>query len=304
MRLTEDIFSGRMRFRRSCLSVPARPSRKLEKASELVADEVVVDLEDSVPPELKDEARAAVAEALAGGRWASATVTVRINGVSTPWWEQDLRAIAMAGDRLDSVVVPKVEGVVEIERVDELLSESEGAARREPIGMQALIESARGLRDANEIAEASPRLEALILGPADMSVSLGFPSPEEGSRWDFVRGAVLVAARAAGLQAIDGPFLQISDAAGLAASAGRARELGFDGKWALHPAQIEPLNEIFSPTPSEAERAGAIISALAGSREGAVMLDGEMIDEASRKRARAVLARADAAAGGIAADPR
>lgn len=286
-----------MRVRRSCLSVPAHPPRKLAKASELVADEVVVDLEDSVPPELKHQARAAVAAALAGGKWASATVTVRINGVATPWWEHDLRAISTAGNRLDCVIVPKAEAVAKIERVGDLLSELERAAGREPIGLQALIESARGLRDVNEIAEASDRLEALILGPADMSVSLGFSSPAEGSRWDFVRGAVLVAARAAGLQAIDGPYLQISNAEGLRDSAGRARELGFDGKWALHPAQIEPLNEIFSPTSSETEQAQAILGALEDAREGAVMLDGEMIDEASRKRAQGLLARARAAGG-------
>ncbi len=146
----------------------------------------------------------------------------------------------------------------------------------------------------NAIAEAAP-LEALILGPADMSVSLGFPSPEEGSRWDFARGTVLVAARAAGVQAIDGPYLRIGDADGLLESAGRARELGFDGKWALHPDQIEPLNRVFTPGGSEIEQARAIIDALELASDGAATLDGEMIDEASRKRAEAVLARAEAA---------
>jgi citrate lyase subunit beta/citryl-CoA lyase len=287
-----------MRARRSCISVPARPPRKLEKASELVADEVVVDLEDSVPSELKEEARAAVAETLRHGRWASATVSVRVNGTSTPWFEDDVRAVAAGGGRLDSVVVPKVESPGDLHWAETLLFEAARAARRErPIGLQALIESAKGLRDVNEIAEASSRLETLILGPADMSVALGFASPEEGARWDFVRGAVLVAARAAGLQAIDGPYLQISDAEGLRASAGRAREFGFDGKWALHPAQIEPLNELFSPTPEEVGRAMAILDALAAASEGAVMLDGEMIDEASRRRAEALLARAAAGTG-------
>jgi citrate lyase subunit beta / citryl-CoA lyase len=272
--------------------VPARPPRKLEKAPVLAADEIVVDLEDSVPAEQKAEARAAVAEALAEGAWAAATVSVRVNGTATPWFEDDLRALAAAGERLDSVIVPKAESPEDLERSELLLSE---AGR--PIGLQALIESARGLREADRIAEATPALEALILGPADMSVSLGFPSPDEGSRWDFVRGAVLVAARAAGIQAIDGPYLRVADADGLRESARRARELGFDGKWALHPAQIEPLNELFSPTAAEAERARAILDALASApdRSGAAMLDGEMIDEASRKRAEAVLARAVAA---------
>ena len=129
-----------------------------------------------------------------------------------------------------------------------------------------------------------------------MSVSLGFPSPQEGSRWDFVRGAVLVAARAAGLQAIDGPFLQISDLDGLRASAERARDFGFDGKWALHPDQIAPLNEVFSPSAAEVAQAEAIVEALqAAPQSGALMLEGEMIDEASLKRAQLVMARAAAA---------
>ena len=285
-----------MRARRSCLSVPARPSRKLEKAAVLEADELVLDLEDSVPAECKQEARAAVAEALAGCEWASATVSVRINGTSTPWFADDVMAVARAGERLDSVVVPKAESPDELRRVAALVSEAASAGDRErPIGLQALIESARGLRDVNEIAEATPRLEALILGPADMSVSLGFASPRDGTRWDFVRGAVLVAARAAGLQAIDGPYLELSDAAGLRASAARARELGFDGKWALHPDQIEPLNQLFSPTTEEVERARSILETLASAGGGAMMLDGEMIDEASRKRAEALLARAGVA---------
>jgi citrate lyase subunit beta/citryl-CoA lyase len=286
-----------MRARRSCLSVPARPARKLEKARQLVADEIIVDLEDSVPAEDKEEARAAVAEALASGSWAAATISVRVNGTATPWFEDDARAVAGAGDRLDSVVVPKAERADELAAADALMARSaRSAGRRRPIGLQALIESALGLRDVNLIAQASPRLEALILGPADMSVSLGFDSPAEGSRWDFARSALLVAARAAGLQAIDGPYLRIDDAEGLRASAVRARELGFDGKWALHPAQIEPLNELFSPTEEQASHARAILDALAGAGAGAVLLDGEMIDEASRKRAESLLARAEAGA--------
>ena len=251
------------------------------------ADEVILDLEDSVPPDLKHEARDAVAAALAEQDWESPSISVRVNGPGTPWHEDDLRAIA-ATPQLSSVIIPKVESAENLGRAEELLGEAGG--------LQALIESARGLQSVDQIAAVGGRLEALILGPADMSVSLGFPSPEEGSRWDFVRGAILVAARSAGLQAIDGPFLQISDLDGLRASAGRARELGFDGKWALHPDQIEPLDEIFSPSAEEVEKASAIVAALRGSESsGAVILEGEMIDEASRKRAELVIARAGAA---------
>lgn len=286
-----------MRARRSCLSVPARPPAKLDKGPALIADEVIVDLEDSVPLDLKQEAREAVAVALRTLSWEAAAVTVRVNGVSTRWCEDDVEAAVAAGERLDSIVVPKVERAEDVAFVERLLANVEaevGRARR--VGIQALIETALGLRNAPEIAEASDRLEALILGPADMSVSLGFPSPEEGPRWDYVRGALLVAARAAGLQAIDGPYLQVSDLDGLRESAARAREFGYDGKWALHPAQVGPLNEAFAPTPPEVEHARAIIEALEHEPgRGAVMLEGEMIDEASRKRAEQLLARARAA---------
>jgi citrate lyase subunit beta/citryl-CoA lyase len=279
-----------MRARRSCLSVPARPARKLEKAPELAADEIVIDLEDSVAPADKPEARAAVVEVLRDSRWVAPTVSVRVNGIGTPWFDEDLAEIAGADGHLDSVVVPKVEAAADLEHCERILAAAE---RRGPVGLQALIESAAGLQAAGAIARSSQRLEALILGPADMSVSLGFPSPAEGPRWDFVRGMLLVAARAAGLQAIDGPFLQISDAQGLRESAARAREFGFDGKWAVHPAQVDPLDAAFSPTPEELSRAEAILAALErGDGSGAVLLDGEMVDEASRKRAHRILARA------------
>jgi citrate lyase subunit beta / citryl-CoA lyase len=276
-----------VKARRSCLSVPARPARKLEKARVLRADEIILDLEDSVPPDLKTEARDAVAAALAEDDWHSPSISVRVNSAATPWHGDDLRAIATA-PRLASVIVPKVEDAADLATAEELLGGS--------TGIQALIESARGLQRVDQISSSGGRLEALILGPADMSVSLGFPSPEEGSRWDFIRGAIIVAARAAGIQAVDGPFLQIADLDGLRASAQRARELGFDGKWALHPDQIEPLEEVFSPSADEVSHARAITEALRDSPAlGAVMLDGEMIDEASRKRAELVLARAQAA---------
>jgi citrate lyase subunit beta / citryl-CoA lyase len=290
-----------MRARRSCLSVPGRPPAKLGKGPQLVADEVIIDLEDSVPPELKEEARAAVATALRTDDWRAATVSVRVNDVTTSWFEEDVAAVVAAGERLDGLVVPKVERAEDVVAVDRLVAKVEAErGRARPVGLQALIETAVGLRNVDEIAAASPRLEALILGPADMSVSLGFPSPDEGRRWDFVRGALLVAARAAGLQAIDGPHLQVADLDGLRESAARAREFGYDGKWALHPAQVGPLNELFAPSPAEVERARAIIDALGRERGGgALMLEGEMIDEASRKRAEQLLARAQAAGGPV-----
>jgi citrate lyase subunit beta/citryl-CoA lyase len=166
------------------------------------------------------------------------------------------------------------------------------------VGLQALIETAAGLSRVGEIAGASDRLETLITGYADLAASLGRPpgAGYPGDRWHWVRSSVQVAARAAGLQAIDGPHLDIANLEGLRTEAGWARALGFDGKWALHPSQIDPLNEVFSPTQEEVGRATAVLDALAATDgSGAALLDGEMIDEASRKLAAQVVARGRAA---------
>jgi citrate lyase subunit beta / citryl-CoA lyase len=274
-----------VRSRRSCLSVPGSSQRMLAKAAMLPADEVVIDLEDSVVPEMKEEARARAVEALAG--WEGPTVAVRVNPLASDWGREDVTAVAGA---TDTIVVPKVEDPGTLAEVDHVLGSSD-------TGLQALIETAAGLVRAADIARASTRLEALITGYADLAASLGQPAGGDypGDRWHSVRSTVLVAARAAGLQAIDGPYLDVADLDGLRVEAGRARALGFDGKWALHPTQVEPLNEIFSPTPKEVERAAAILEALEeGSGKGAALLDGEMIDEASHKLAAQVVARARA----------
>ncbi len=289
--------------RRSCLSVPGSSEKMLAKAQGQPADEVVIDLEDSVPPDGKDEARATAASAICDGSWEGISVAVRINSASTPWGARDVaHLVEGAGDALTSLVVPKVESAEELRAVDRLLTgEEERVGREHPVGLQALIETAAGLCAAREIAAASDRLETLIIGFADLAASLGrqMAADYPGDRWHWVRETVLVAARAAGRQAIDGPHLEVGDLEGLEVEARRAYALGFDGKWALHPSQIEPLNEVFSPRQEDVDRAAAILDALAeGEREGgrgAVMLDGEMIDEASRKLAVQVVARAEAA---------
>ncbi len=259
----------------------------LAKAAELPADEVVIDLEDSVVPERKEEARAAALAADLGDR----SVAVRINPLSSEWGEADVAALADAG--FGSLVVPKVESADDLSAIDRLLGDR-------PVGLQALIETARGVRDVVAIAQASPRLETLITGYADLAASLGRAPGADypGDRWHHVRETVLVAARAAGLEAIDGPHVDIADLDGLRIEAGRARALGFDGKWALHPSQIDPLNEIFSPTVEEVTHAVAVLNALADASAGAALLDGVMIDEASRKVAAQVVARAQAAKSG------
>lgn len=273
----------------------------LAKASDLPADEVVIDLEDAVAASAKDTARADVVSALAGGRLGGRTVAVRINGLDTPWCHRDIVALAdgPAAGAVTSLVIPKVQQPEDVTWVARLLDVIGAGARA--IRLQALIETAAGLRRAGDIGQAGPRLEALILGYADLRASLGRPAgaEEHPDRWTFAQESVLVAARAAGLQAIDGPHLRVADAAGLRAWAAHVRALGYDGKWAIHPSQLEALNATFSPTPAEVERARAIVAALAEAEadagRGAVMLEGEMIDEALRKQALQVVARARAA---------
>ena len=291
-----------MHARRSCLSVPGSSSKMLVKASSLPADEVVIDLEDAVAAAAKDEARADVVSALAAGRLGERTVAVRVNGLDTPWCHGDIVALAdgPAADAIASLVIPKVQAPEDIVWVARLLDVIGGGGRT--IRLQALIETAAGLRSAGDIAQADARSETLILGYADLRASLGRPSSGEQvpGHWSFAQETVLVAARAAGLQAIDGPHLLVDDAAGLKAWAAHVRALGYDGKWAIHPSQLDTLNATFSPTAEEVDRARAIVATLAEAEadagRGAVTLDGEMIDEALRKQALQVVARARAAA--------
>jgi citrate lyase subunit beta/citryl-CoA lyase len=292
-----------MRARRSCLSVPGSSEKMLAKARHLPADEVIIDLEDSVTAQRKDAARSAVAAAIRDGRWQARTLAVRINGTATRWCHRDvIELVETAGAALACLIVPKVERPGDLAFVDTLLGMvEEETGRHQPIGLEALIETATGLRHVHDIAHASPRLETLIVGYADLAASLGRPlaTGDAGDRWSWVLETVLVAARDAGLQAIDGPWLDIHDVDGFTAAAARGRALGYDGKWALHPTQIEPLNRLFAPTAEELAKARAILAALersaAGEARGAVTFEGAMIDEASRKLALQVVERGAAA---------
>ncbi|MGO9959885.1 MAG: HpcH/HpaI aldolase/citrate lyase family protein [Solirubrobacteraceae bacterium] len=285
-----------MRARRSSLSVPGSSERMLAKAAELHADEVIADLEDAVDPGSKDHARELVADFLQEQASSERTLSVRINTLASPWGERDVVELARrAGSRIATLIVPKVERAQELAAVERLLDEAGDAARS--VGLQALVETAAGLLRAGEIAAASPRLESLILGYADLGASLGrAPGVIAPERWLYAQETVLVAARAYGVQAIDGPYLEIRDEAGLARRAGHVRELGFDGKWAVHPSQIAIINAAFTPAPEELEHARAVLAALEQANgRGAVELGGAMIDEASRKHAVEVVARARAA---------
>lgn len=279
--------------RRSCLSVPASSERKLGKAVSLPVDEVVIDLEDAVAAAAKEPARAAAVAALEG--WDGPAVAVRVNAPRSAWCHQDVLALGELPALPASIVLPKVESAGDVEFIDRLLDGVEAAAgRKRPVMVQALIETAAGLAAVGQIAAASGRLESLVLGYADLEASLG------GARgldaWLPAQHALLLAARANGLQAIDGPFLGVAVDEAFLAAAARARELGFDGKWAIHPAQVGALNERFSATESELAWAQAVIDALGRAEgeggQGAALLDGQMVDEAVRVAALRTLARA------------
>jgi citrate lyase subunit beta/citryl-CoA lyase len=281
----------------------------MAKAASLSADEIFFDLEDSVPPASKHEARHAVVSALESHEYGDRTVGVRVNAIETKWTADDLTVVVGgASARLHCVLLPKVQHAHEVLFVDHLLRMLEENAELErPIGIEAQIESATGLENVTEISHASPRLEALVFGPADMSASLGLraitpglPMPGyPGDHWHAVRVRILVAARAAGLQAIDGPHLAIRDLDGLREDATRAAALGYDGKWAVHPGQIEILNDAFTPRQDDFDRAEALLEryrrATGDERRGALMFGNEMIDEASAKMATAVVKRGRAA---------
>jgi citrate lyase subunit beta / citryl-CoA lyase len=274
----------------------------LAKAPRLAADELVVDLEDAVAPSMKEAARASVVAALASEAWADLAVSVRVNAPRTPWCHLDIAALAAVPHQPVGIVVPKVESAGDLAFADRLLDGAEATAGRAcPLRVQALIETAAGLSRVQEIADASARLDALILGYADLAVSLGRTvGGEDLDGWRPAQEMVLLAARAHGLQAIDGPYLGVAGDAAFTDAVARARDLGFDGKWAIHPSQLPALNDAFTPTDEEVEEARHVIAALAqAEREGgagAVALDGQMLDEAVRAAALRTLARAGEAA--------
>jgi citrate lyase subunit beta/citryl-CoA lyase len=262
-----------VRRRRSCLTVPGDDERKLGRASEIAADEVILDLEDAVAAARKEHARELVARALRDQRWRAATVAVRVNGARTPWYADDVALVAELGP--DVVVVPKVEAPDDVNGL--------------PVPCEALLETARGLVACEQIA-AAPGVEALVLGPGDLAASLGVPELTigAGAHVDYALARVAVAARAFGCAAVDGPFATLDDEVGLRAAAARSRALGYDGKWCIHPAQVAICNEIYSPTAEEVERARRILGLT-----GVARLDGEMVDEANRRMAESILARVD-----------
>jgi citrate lyase subunit beta/citryl-CoA lyase len=298
------------RPRRTIMSVPASSERFLAKARDLAADEVMLDLEDSVAPSAKSLARGLAVSALAAEGWEDKLIAVRVNGATTPWAYQDvIAAIEGAPGVVDTLVLPKVSSPDQVAWLDLLLTQVEQAcgvpAGR--TGIEVQIEDAAGLARVEAIASASPRLVALVFGPGDFMASVGMRSMDIGGQpagyaYDahhYTLMRILVAARSAGLQAIDGPYGRIQDLDGLRAATASVAALGFDGKWVLHPAQVDVVNEAFTPSAADYERAVAILAAYekaTGSEaRGAVMLGEEMIDEASRKMAQRMVALGEAA---------
>jgi citrate lyase subunit beta / citryl-CoA lyase len=296
--------------RRSCLAVPGSSDKMLGKAPGLGADMVFLDLEDSVAPLEKEAARPRVAAAIRDLDWGDTVVCVRVNAWDSPWTVYDVtEVVGAAGERLDVVMLPKAQSAADVVALDHVLAQVERHAGLPVghVGIEVQIETARGLIDVEAICAASSRLETVIFGPADFSASIEMPvltggvevPGYPGDHFHYVFAKLLMAGRANGLQVIDGPYLKIRDVDGLRAYAARTQLLGYDGKWALHPDQVAVLNEVYSPTQEQYDRAHAILEAYRAATDdegrGAVMFGDEMIDEASRKMAIKFVARGERA---------
>ena len=311
----------RNRLHRSELAVPGSNTRMLEKAPTAGADLVFLDLEDAVAPDDKDQSRKNVIEALNDLDWSGCAVSVRINGLDTQYCYRDIvDVVEQAGDKLDTILIPKVGSPSDILFVSTMLEQIEAAKKIKPINIHILIETALGMANVESIAQTCPeRLEAMVFGVADYAAStqarttqMGGANPDyfmlthpdnEGARerhwgdqWHFAISRMVVACRAYGLRAIDGPFGDFSDPEGYKAAAKRAAALGCEGKWAIHPSQVELANQVFTPPESEVDRARRILVEMekaATEGRGAVALDGRLIDAASIRQAQVMVDKAE-----------
>lgn len=287
-----------MKPRRSSLSVPGHVKKMHTKAGQSAADVVMLDLEDSVPVDAKEEARAQVIRSLLSQEWNEKTVTVRINSLDTPFGYRDLlEVVEAAGHRLDAIVIPKVNHPGDIYFASRMLDGIEmNKQYANRVGIEASIETAEGLENVTATARASSRLKTLVFGIADYSASIGarlvslsgHGEKEEdlypGHRWHFALSRMVMAAKAHGLMAIDAPYGNFKDPEGLERSAVMACALGCNGKWAIHPGQIEIINQVFSPSREDIDRAAKVLKAFGQAEaegRGAVALEGRMIDQAT-----------------------
>nr|VFK46417.1 MAG: malyl-CoA/(S)-citramalyl-CoA lyase [Candidatus Kentron sp. TC] len=310
-----------VRLNRSEMAVPASNPRFIDKSTQSAADIILFDLEDSVAPDEKADARRTLVKALSEKDWGHRSLSVRINGLDTPYMYRDIvDVIEQAGDKLDMVMIPKVGTAADVYAVDMLLTQIEMAQGfKKRLGIELLIETALGMKNIDEIAQASPRNESLHLGAGDYAastrmrtVNIGSPHPDygvltdpkpEGARgfhwndmWHYPTARMVVAARANGLRPVNGPFGDFSDSEGLKVYAKRSAVLGCEGMWAIHPNQVGVVNELFTPTEQEIERAKRVLAAMEQAQKegkGAVALDGRMIDIVSIKQAEAMVKKSE-----------
>ncbi|MEQ5869781.1 L-malyl-CoA/beta-methylmalyl-CoA lyase [Sagittula sp. NFXS13] len=298
---------------------PASRTSLFEKMAGSAADVINIDLEDSVAPSDKDSARVNAIQAINDVDWGKKCLSVRINGLDTPWWYRDLIDILeQAGDRIDRIMIPKVGCAADIYAVDAVVTAVERAkGRTKPIRFEVIIESAAGIAHVEEIAAASPRMEAMSLGAADFAASMGMATTgiggtqenyymlRDGAKhwsdpWHWAQAAIVAACRTHGVLPVDGPFGDFSDDEGFRAQALRSATLGMVGKWAIHPKQIALANEVFTPTDEAVADARAILDAMEAAKargEGATTYKGKLIDIASMKQAEVIVKQADLIAG-------
>ena len=312
------------RLHRSELAVPGSNPAMFEKAAKSAADIIFLDVEDAVAPDDKAQARKNIIQGLNDIDWGRKTMMVRINGLDTHYMYRDVVDIVEACPRLDMILIPKVGTPADVYAIDMMVTQIETAmGRTKRIGFEVLIETALGMANVEAIAQSSKRLEAMSFGVADYAASTRARTTviggvnkdsgvltdrdEDGNReyfwtdpWHAAQTSMMVACRAYGLRPIDGPFGDFSDTDGYLAAANRAAVLGYEGKWAIHPSQIELANQVYTPSEAEVTRARRIMQAMdeaAKAGKGAVSLDGRMIDIASIRMAEALLAKADQIGG-------
>lgn len=309
---------------------PARPNRcqlfgpgsrpeLFAKMAASAADVINLDLEDSVAPADKPQARANIIRAISEVDWRRKALSVRINGLDTPFWYRDVvELLEQAGNRLDQIMIPKVGCAADVYAVDALVSAIEAATGRKPIGFEVIIESAAGISHVEEIAASSPRLQAMSLGAADFAASMGMQTMgiggtqenyymvRDGVRhwpdpWHWAQAAIVAACRTHGVLPVDGPFGDFSDDEGFGAQARRSATLGMVGKWAIHPKQVALANEVFTPSEAAVSEAREILVAMEAAKaagQGAAVYKGRLVDIASMRQAEVIVRQAEIIAGG------
>lgn len=303
------------RLNRCQLFGPGSRPALFEKMAASAADVVNLDLEDSVAPDDKEQARKNIIQAIGDVDWGTKTLSVRINGLDTPWWYRDVvDLIEQASDRLDQIMIPKVGNAMDLYAVDALVTAAEKArGRTKPIAFEVIIESAAGISHVEEIAAATPRLQAMSLGAADFAASMGMATTGIGGTqenyymahqgqkywadpWHWAQAAIVAACRTHGVLPVDGPFGDFSDAEGFRAQALRSATLGMVGKWAIHPSQVALANEIFSPGEKAVTEAREILSAMEEAQRsgaGAAVYKGRLVDIASIRQAQVIARQAE-----------